>query len=194
MAWKGPVAAGVQSYLRDAAVENVVKLCQDQICASKAFGGCLQSRTPEFSWLGPAEFHRSLEVMNRIRCGLRMVQFPPFLSGSCLFFLGWQTVQNHLGSRPAGSQGQTWPPSEDKQGREDMESCRVQAASEYPRESILSSWHQGPRHDSALSSQHPQSEQVCLAIKQLQPSLIRRRTEVYRTEKTPEKEVGDLAL
>jgi hypothetical protein len=76
-------------------------------------------------------------------------------------------------------------------------SCRVQAASEaseYPRESILSSWHQGPRHDSALSSQHPQSEQVCLAIKQLQPSLIRLRTEVYRTEKTPEKEVGELAL
>lgn len=45
MAWKGPVAAGVQNYLKDTALENVVKLGQNQICPSKAFGGRPKSRT-----------------------------------------------------------------------------------------------------------------------------------------------------
>lgn len=93
-------------------------------------------------------------------------------------------------ARPGLSRGQAG-----KRGQ--GQSFRVQTASEaseYPRENLLGSWHQGPRHDSALSSQHPQSEQVCLAIKQLQPSLIRLRTEIYRTAKIPEKEVGELAL
>lgn len=84
-----------------------VRLCQSQICISEAFGGRPKSRTPEFTWLGPAGFHRSLEISDRIKCGHRMVPFPPFLSGSCcLSFLGWQTDQSHLRSPPAGPQGQ----------------------------------------------------------------------------------------
>lgn len=146
--------------------------------------------------MGPAGFHRSLEISDRIKCGHRMVHFPPFLSGSCcLSFLGWQTDQNHLRSPPAGPQGQAWHLQ--RTSREEKTGT-VLAGYRQPLKPLntlgRASWHQRPRHDSALSSQHPQPEQVCLAIKQLQPSLIRLRTEVHRIEKAPEKEVGELAL
>jgi hypothetical protein len=38
MAWKGPVAAGVQSYIRDAALKNVIKLPESDLCLQGLWG------------------------------------------------------------------------------------------------------------------------------------------------------------
>lgn len=119
MVWQGPVAAGVWSYLKDVALENV-KLCQDQICAFKAFGGPSQIQDPRVHLVRASRVPHGSHGQDQVRSEDGTIStFPvrklPFLPGVA-------TCSEPIEKQACRAPEPGLASPEDKQGREGRDS------------------------------------------------------------------------